>query len=78
MDKWLKRYRVISRSVLAFSLWWMYRCGEAAMAWAFASDKDGMAIAAIVAAVTAPASLLFGSVFKTYAENSPNVRDPVQ
>ena len=48
------------------------------MAWAFTSDKDGMAIAAIVAAVTAPASLLFGSVFKTYAENSPNARDPVQ
>ena len=47
------------------------------MAWAFVTDKDALAIAAIVAAVTAPASLLFGSVFKTYAENSPNARDPL-
>lgn len=54
--------------VLAFAIWMTWRISEWGMWFAVGNDRNGMEIAAIIAAVTAPITLFAGTVFKTYVE----------
>ena len=54
--------------VLALAVWMTWRISEWGMWFAVGNDRNGMEIAAIIAAVTAPITLFAGTVFKTYVE----------
>lgn len=63
-------------SVRALTLYCaLYMTWEAylwAAGFAYATDKPGVEVAAIIAAVTAPVSALMGYVFKWYVESKAN------
>ena len=69
MDGWLKRYRVFSRLLLSVSLVQMLWITHWGTVYAATSSLPGMEIAAVLAAAQVPATALFASVYKTYAEN---------
>ena len=54
--------------VLALAVWMTWRISEWGMWFAVGNERNGMEIAAIIAAVTAPITLFAGTVFKTYVE----------
>ena len=69
MDQWMKRYRIFSRTMLGIAmlmLWWVT---EWSMKFAATSSLSGTEIAAVIAVVQVPATALFASVYKSYAEN---------
>lgn len=58
----------VRRSTLGITLWLTWESFRWASAFAEHTDKSGIETAAVIAAVTAPVSLLQASVFKTYIE----------
>ena len=69
MAEWMKRYRVRSTLILVLSMWMMYTAARWGMWFAEGNGRNGMEIAAILAAVQAPATFLAGWAFKIYSEN---------
>lgn len=66
---WVDNRAVVRRLVLAFTLWMTYHVIESA--WEFAvlavgNHYDGVAVAAIIAAITAPVAALQGFAFQQY------------
>lgn len=59
---------VVRRAVLFITLWMTWEAFYWAAKFATLTDKSGIEVAAIIAAVTAPISLLQGFVFKVYAD----------
>ena len=66
MDDWLRKYRIRSTTVLTISLAMLWRVSEWGMAFASIDDRNGMEIAAILAAVQVPATCLVGYAFKIF------------
>lgn len=69
---WIDTRGVIRRLVLGITIWMLWREG----AWAYdyalralSAGKADMGVAAIMAAITAPATLLAGYVFKAYLQS---------
>ena len=69
MDTWMKRYRIFSRTMLLISITQMLWVTWWGTKFAAISSLPGTEIALVIAAVQVPATMLFGSVYKTYAEN---------
>ncbi len=61
---------IVERGVLLFTLWMAYEAFEWAKWYADHTAKDGLQVAAIIGAVTAPASALLNFIFKTMGESS--------
>lgn len=66
---WIDRYSLVRRLVLAIAIWMTWAVSEWAMWFAVDNARNGMEIAAIIAAVTAPVTVFGGYVFKVYAES---------
>ena len=56
------------RMTMVFALWMTWRISEWGMQFAVGNERNGVEIAAIIAAVTAPITLFATAVFKTYVE----------
>ena len=56
------------RMTMVFALWMTWRAFEFGVWFAVGNERNGVEIAAIIAAVTAPITLFAGTVFKTYVE----------
>ena len=69
MDTWLKRYRVRSTLILGIAMWMLIDAARWGMWFAVGNPRNGMEIAAILAAIQAPAALFAGWAFKIYQEN---------
>ena len=79
LNNWLTRFwdfldtrGVIRRSVLYLSVWMLWVQGSWANEYALkalALGKADVGVAAIMAAITAPATLLVGYVFKQYLDS---------
>ena len=74
MDKffdWADRRNFISVRALTLyiTLWMSYEAFAWAGSFAFATTKDGLQVAAIIAAVTAPIAALQGFIFKFYMDS---------
>lgn len=65
---WVDQRSVVRRLVLFTTLWMTWQAFTWAGVFATTTDKPGMDVAAIIAAVTAPISLLQGYVFQVYAK----------
>lgn len=66
---WVDSRSVVRRLVLFITLWMTWLAFQWAAEFALVViDKSGIEAAAIIAAVTAPISVLQGYVFKVYAE----------
>lgn len=69
---WVDNRGVIRRVVLGVTVWMLYVQGQWANEYALkalSAGKADVGVAAIMAAITAPATLLAGWVFKTYLES---------
>lgn len=66
---WIDQRGVVRRVVLGIAVWMTWRAHVWATAFAAASDKPGLEVAAIIAAATAPLTLFTASVFKAYVES---------
>ena len=69
---WIDRYKITRRAVLVTAIWMVWAVSEWSMWFATGNDRNGMEIAAIIAAVQAPVMLFAGTVFKVYAESGGN------
>lgn len=67
--KWIDNYKVIRRVVLGIAIWMTWAASEWSMWFATGNARNGMEIAAILAAVQAPVMAFTGMVFKVYVEN---------
>lgn len=65
----VSRYVPTRIVMLAFTSWAVWKVTAWGMWFATDNTRNGMEIAAIVTAVTAPVVALLGYVFKTYAES---------
>lgn len=65
---WIDQRSIVRRIVLFITLWMTWAAFQWAASFAVTSAKAGIDIAAIIAAVTAPISVLQGYVFKVYSE----------
>ena len=65
---WIDGRGVIRRIVLFVTLWLTWESYRWAAMFAESTDKSGVEVAAIIAAVTAPVTLLQASAFKAYIE----------
>lgn len=65
---WVDNRSIVRRIVLFAMLWMTWSAFTWAAMFAATSDKSGTDVAAIIAAVTAPISLLQGYVFQVYAK----------
>lgn len=70
---WADRRAFVSvRAItLYITLWMTWEAFQWAAQYAYATQLDGLGTAAVVAAVTAPISVLQGFIFKVYAESKP-------
>lgn len=66
---WIDKRGVVRRVVLGIAVWMTWRATVWATAFAQASDKPGIEVAAIIAAATAPLTLFTAAVFKAYVES---------
>lgn len=66
---WLDNRGVIRRGVLFLAIWMTWRVSTWSMAFAERNARDGMEIAAIIAAVTGPAMAFGGYIFKAYTDS---------
>lgn len=66
---WIDKRGIVRRVVLGIAVWMTWRATVWATAFAAASDKPGLEVAAIIAAATAPLTLFTASVFKAYVES---------
>lgn len=69
VDVWMKKYRIFSRSLLIVSFGQMLWIAHWGTVFAATSSLPGLEIAAVLTAAQVPATALFGSVYRTYAEN---------
>ena len=69
MDSWLNKYRVRSTIILSIAMWMLIDAARWGMNFAVVSTRDGMQIAAILAAIQAPATFFAGWAFKIFQEN---------
>lgn len=69
MSNLLDQYQVTRKVVLFLTMWLTWIVSDWAMWFAVGNARDGMEIAAIIAAVTAPVVALGGYVFKVYADS---------
>lgn len=60
---------ITRRMTLAIAIWMTWQASQWAMWWATGNERNGMEMAAIIAAVTAPITLFNGYVFKAYIES---------
>lgn len=67
MDKWLDRYRITRRITLALALWMTWEAFQFGVWFATGNARNGMEIAAIITAVSAPVAAFAGWVFRVYA-----------
>lgn len=65
---WLDSRAVVRRASLALTFWMTYAAFEWAKQFALATKLGGIDAAAIIAAVTAPITVLQGYVFKAYID----------
>ncbi len=65
----IDQYSVVRRLVLGIAIWMTWAVSEWAMWFAVDNARNGVEIAAIIAAVTAPVTVFGGYVFKVYAES---------
>lgn len=65
---WIDSRSIVRRIVLFVTLWMTWEAFQWAAGFAQSSTKAGIDIAAIIAAVTAPISVLQGYVFKVYSD----------
>lgn len=72
MQAWIDKYKITRRAVLVTAIWMTWAASEWAMWFATGNARNGMEIAAIIAAVQAPVMAFTGMVFKVYAENGGN------
>jgi len=68
VSTWLNRHRVRSTSIVAIAMWMLIDCQMWAKQFAASSHLDGLGTAAVIAAVTGPATLLAGWAFKIMQE----------
>lgn len=73
MDKILDRYRVTRRLTLGIAIWMTWQVSEWAMGFAVGNARNGMEIATIIAAVTAPVTVFGGYVFKVYSDSGARI-----
>lgn len=69
LDLILNKYRAVRIAVLTTAIWMTWVASEWSMWFAVGNDRNGMEIAAILAAVQAPITLFAGIVFKAYIES---------
>lgn len=65
---WVDQYLVVRRLVLGIAIWMTWAVSEWAMWFATGNARNGIEMAAIIAAVTAPVTAFGAYVFKVYAE----------
>lgn len=65
---WIDEYQVVRRVVLATAIWMTWAVSEWSMWFATGNSRNGMEIAAMLAAIQAPVVLFAGTVFKAYVE----------
>ena len=63
------QYSVVRRLVLGIAIWMTWAVSEWAMWFAVDNARNGVEIAAIIAAVTAPVTMFGGYVFRVYSES---------
>jgi hypothetical protein len=68
---WIDSRGIVRRLTLAMAVWMTWRATLWATAYAAASDRPGLEVAAIIAAATAPLTLFTASVFRAYVESRP-------
>ena len=66
---WIDRHKIIRRVVLGIAIWTTWAVSEWSMWFATGNARNGMEIAAILAAIQAPVMAFTGMVFKVYVEN---------
>ena len=66
----LKEYRIISRVILVVAIAMLWRSAEWSMWFAVGNGRNGMEMAAIMAAIQAPAALFAGWAFKIYTDGA--------
>lgn len=66
---WLDNRGVIRRVILGVAMWMTWEVTHWAMAFAAVSARPGIDLAAVIAAVSAPATALSGYVFKAYLDS---------
>ncbi|MFZ4537162.1 hypothetical protein [Propionivibrio sp.] len=69
IESWLNRHRVRSTSIVSIAMWMLVDCQLWAKQFAMGNPRDGLEIAAIIVAVTGPATLLAGWAFKIMQES---------
>ena len=69
MTNWVDRYMVVRRIVLTTAIWMTWIVSDWAMWFATGNTRNGLEMAAIIAAVTAPVTAFGAYVFKVYADN---------
>ena len=69
ISTWLNRHRVRSTLVLTVAMWMLIDAAKWSMWFASGNPRDGLEIAAIITAVSGPATLLAGWAFKVFQEN---------
>jgi hypothetical protein len=66
---WIDERGVIRRIVLGIAIWMTWEVSQWAMAFVACSQRPGIDLAAIIAAVTGPVTLFGGYVFKAYIDS---------
>lgn len=69
LDLILNKYRAVRLAVLATAIWMTSGAVQWAQWFATNNARDGLEIAAILAAVQAPVTLFAGTVFRAYLES---------
>lgn len=67
----LDRRGVIQIAVLGVAIWMTWRVSIWAMGYAEESERPGIDIAAVIAAVTGPVTVFGGFIFKAYVDSLP-------
>ena len=68
VDDLLNRYRVVRITTLIVAIWMTWEVSRWSMWFATGNERNGVEIAAILAAVQAPVTFFAGFVFKAYVE----------
>ena len=69
LEEVLDRHHVRATIILVVASWMLYEAQKWGFMFAASSDKNGVEIAAILAAVQVPATFYAGWAFKIWAEN---------
>jgi hypothetical protein len=68
MTNWTDTYKVTRRLMVALSMWATWEVSTWAMWFCVGNSRNGMEIAAIVAAVTSPVMAMTAVVFRAYVD----------